>query len=153
MMRYSRPMSWAVGRTWLIGGRRSTRRRPAASVTLKVRLERPPAMSSNVSGASTPSTWSASHAVTGAALIPSIIRVILPSRSSARAEAGQEAAHAAQPPFPGVGPPALVRGHLRMGKDQEALVGHGLDDRRRHLVRREHNVHAGMRRAHSVRLR
>src|SRR5437763_900812 len=43
MMRNSRPMSWAVGSTWLMGGLRSTRSRPAVSVTRNVRLERPPA--------------------------------------------------------------------------------------------------------------
>ena len=50
MTRYSRAMSWAVGSTWLTGGRRRAKARPAASVTRKVRLERPPAISSKREG-------------------------------------------------------------------------------------------------------
>ena len=54
MMRCSRAMSWAVASTWPSGGRRSTSSTPLASVTLNVRFEWPPAISSNVNGADAP---------------------------------------------------------------------------------------------------
>ena len=44
-------MSCALGSSLPSGGRRSTKRRPAASVTVKVMFERPPAISLKVSGA------------------------------------------------------------------------------------------------------
>ena len=43
-------MSWAVASTAPVGGRRSTNRRPSASVTVNVRLERPPAIIVNSNG-------------------------------------------------------------------------------------------------------
>ena len=70
MMRCSRPMSWAVASTWPRGGRRRTHDRPPASVTRYVRLERPPAMSENRSGGSTPGAGS-NQPVTPSASMPS----------------------------------------------------------------------------------
>ena len=70
MILCSRPMSWAVASTCPSGGRRRTKRRPAASVTPNVRFEWPPAMSVNSSGAWTPGTCSSNHAVTFAWSIP-----------------------------------------------------------------------------------
>ncbi len=72
MMRCSRPMSWAVASTWLIGGRRRTSLRPFASVTPKVRFDRPPEMKANSNGPATPSTWASSHAVTRSTSTPSM---------------------------------------------------------------------------------
>src|SRR4051794_38754008 len=70
MIRCSRPTSCADARTELSGGRRSAQRRPASSVTLNVRFERPPAISSKVSGGVMPSTLSTNHRVTFSASIP-----------------------------------------------------------------------------------
>ena len=70
MSRYSRLMSCAVGSTWCSGGRRSAQARPSPSSTRNVRLERPPAISVKVSGVVSSGTWSASHFVTSASLIP-----------------------------------------------------------------------------------
>src|ERR1022692_5269265 len=135
MMRCSRPMSWAVDRTWLIGGRRSTIRRPVASVTTKVRLERPPAISSNVNGTVVPSTLLTSHAVTAAASMPAVTGSALP------AELRLHPAHATQPPLSVVGPAALIGRDLRMRQDQEVLCRDCLDHARRHLVGGQHAVH------------
>src|SRR5690606_11745861 len=71
MIRCSRPMSCAVASTWPSGGRRSTQRRPLASVTRKVRFEWPPAMRSNSSGADAAGTCCSNHPVTPARSIPS----------------------------------------------------------------------------------
>src|SRR5437588_131077 len=76
MIRCSRPMSCAVGSTWPVGGRRRAHAWPAESTTLYVRLERPPAINSNVSGGSTPGTCSVNHPVTGAGSMPSICSMV-----------------------------------------------------------------------------
>ena len=71
MSRYSRDMSCAVARTWCRGGRRRAQARPSASSTLKVRLERPPAIKLKVSGVLTSGRWSTIHAVTFVSWMPS----------------------------------------------------------------------------------
>src|SRR4051794_8124222 len=71
MMRCSRPMSWAVARTCLSGGRRSTYWRPSASAIRYVMFDLPPATSVNVTGARRPSTFASSHGTSVASLIPS----------------------------------------------------------------------------------
>src|SRR4051794_23154272 len=70
MIRYSRPMSWALASKWPVGGRRNTDRVPSAPVTPNVGFERPPAMRSNRNGAVAPATLAANHALTLASLIP-----------------------------------------------------------------------------------
>ena len=65
-------MSCALGSSLPSGGRRSTKRVPAASVTMNVMLERPPAISLNDSGARI-SVRSASQAVTRGMSMPSIL--------------------------------------------------------------------------------
>ena len=70
MIRCSRAMSCAVASTWPSGGRRSTNRRPSAPVTRNVRFERPPVISSNVNGATAPSTWVTSQPVTRSTSTP-----------------------------------------------------------------------------------
>ena len=64
MSRCSRAMSCAVGSTWCRGGRRSAQARPSASSTRKVRLERPPAISVNVSGGLISAMCATIHSVT-----------------------------------------------------------------------------------------
>src|SRR5580658_7448562 len=78
--RYSRVMSWAVGSTWLTGGRRSAHSWPAESVTRNVRFERPPAISVNSSGALASGTFSSNQAVTLGWSIPrgSIVPTLAP---------------------------------------------------------------------------
>ena len=86
-MRCSRAMSCAVARTWPSGGRRTTKRRPSAPVTVNVRFDRPPAINSNVKGAAAPSTFSASHALTFARVEPTHRRdgsALAPNGRSAR---------------------------------------------------------------------
>ena len=70
MIRCSRAMSWAVASTWPSGGRRNTKRWPSPSVTAKVRLDRPPAMSSKSNGATAPSMFGSSHRLTRAVSMP-----------------------------------------------------------------------------------
>lgn len=79
----SRTMSWAVGSTWLTGGRRNAKVPPWASVTRKVRLDRPPAISSNSSGAVAP-TCSTIQWVTPASLIPVTIPIVAEANSEMR---------------------------------------------------------------------
>ena len=78
--RYSRVMSWAVGSTWLTGGRRSAHSWPAESVTRNVRFERPPAINVNSSGALAPGTLPSNQAVTLGWSIPrgSIVLTLAP---------------------------------------------------------------------------
>src|SRR5579872_5443955 len=83
-------MSCAVGSTWLTGGRRNANRRPVASVTRNVRLERPPAISSYVRGIRAP-TRLAIHVLTWTSSIP--------AGASIRAEANS--ARARRPPVRG----------------------------------------------------
>ena len=89
MILCSRAMSWAVASTAPRGGRRRTRRRPSAPVTLKVRLEWPPVMNSKVKGAAAPAMLSASQAETGPASMPlSSVAAASPSAPGAGVESG-----------------------------------------------------------------
>src|SRR5215208_2941718 len=71
MIRCSRPMSWADARPLPSGGRRSAQRLPAASATPYVRFDRPPAIRSNASGSSAPSTFASNQRSTPALSMPS----------------------------------------------------------------------------------
>ena len=130
MIRCSRPMSWADASTWLIGSRRSTSLRPAASVTSKVMFDRPPAMSSKLNGPRTPGMLRSSQSGTRWALMPvtpadalSTVVICCPST-----EPGLQAAHAAQPALPVGRAPLLVGRDLRVRQDQEPLVRHAGED-------------------------
>ena len=68
----ARAMSCAVASTSPIGGRRNTKTEPSAPVTLYVRFERPPAISSKSNGASAPAMLSTNHRLTGSISIPRI---------------------------------------------------------------------------------
>jgi hypothetical protein len=63
-------MSCAVASTCPSGGRRSTNCVPSAPATLKVRLERPPAISSKVNGATAPGMLASSQLLTGSREMP-----------------------------------------------------------------------------------
>ena len=63
------------------------------------------------------------------------------------AEARLHPAHAAQPALPVVGPAALVGRHVGVRQDQELLGPDRVQDRGRDLLRGQHAVHRGLRRA------
>ena len=70
MMRCSRPMSCAVGRTLCSGGRRTTNSRPSASVMCAVMFDWPPVMSSARNGAVSPGSATAAQRANESRSIP-----------------------------------------------------------------------------------